>query len=60
MAESRRLPPETAASIVRNVLQSLQSLLELHVDQTSVQVPRAYLTTWSRQLRTVLTKLEEH
>jgi hypothetical protein len=54
MAESPAVPPATAVSIVRNVLQGLQSLLELHTGQASVHVPRACLAHWARQLRAVL------
>ena len=50
-------PPPTAESHLRNVLQSLQGLLEL-AEAGDLLLPRAHLETWQRQLTAALAALQ--
>jgi hypothetical protein len=50
-------PPPTAESIVRNLLQTVQALLEL-TDAGDLLLPRAHLETWQRQLLAALAALQ--
>ena len=48
----------TPASRLRNILQALTWLLELH-DTSVIPVPRHYLVRWNGHLTRVLQELEE-
>lgn len=50
----------TPSSMIRNVLQSLTWLLELHSPEESViPTPRAYFLTWKEQWEGILALLEQ-
>jgi len=53
------IPAETSASIVRNVLQGIQSTLELHVGEATLSLPQKHLTAWQKRLHEVLKLLEK-
>ncbi len=54
------LPPATAASHIREALQSLQGTIELTgTGRTSLNVPKAHLVAWRKHLTEALTLLQE-
>jgi hypothetical protein len=54
------IPPATAASLVREVLQGLQGWLDLTgLGRQSIRVPKEHLTVWKRHLEDVLHRVEE-
>jgi hypothetical protein len=50
-------PPPTAESVVRNLLQTVQAMLELAA-AGDLLLPRANLETWQRQLLEALAALQ--
>jgi len=53
------IPDDTPATLLRNVLQGMVTLLETHRQAHTLHVPRHYLTRWIEQLQEAERRLEQ-
>jgi len=52
------LPPDTPGTLIRNVLQGMVALLELHARARTLHVSRDYVGRWIAQLQEAVRLLE--